>query len=148
MIYKTYQTIILLKETTKKEVKKDIIKEISNLINKYAKSLKIANINELMPLASKIEKFSNAWYVLMQFRVVELGSKKRMNIIKQKLNTYSEILDYKILEKGKKQELEEKIKKSYVVYEFDYGEISEGIQPNVTIFKVCSTKRSSRKSCI
>ena len=54
MIYKTYQTIILLKETINKETREDIISEISDLINKYAKKLKIANINTLMPLASKI----------------------------------------------------------------------------------------------
>lgn len=140
MIYKTYQTIILLKETINKETREDIISEISDLINKYAKKLKIANINTLMPLASKINNFSNAWYVLMQFKVVDPGFKKRLNIIEEKLNTYSEVLDYKILEKGKRQEKEQNIRKAYVVYEFDYGDISEGIEPTTTLFKVCSSK--------
>lgn len=145
MSYKTYQSIILLRDSLDINKRNKIISEISRFINQYTKKLEIKNYESLMPLASKIDNCENAWYVAMQFKVLVPGHKKRINTITQQINTYFEVLDFKILEKGKRQDLEQNLAKLYIVYEFDYGDITEGVEARVTIFGAFTNREKANE---
>lgn len=145
MIYKTYQAIILLRNTLNIKQKKNTIEKIKKCISQCTRKIQIIDFESLMPLASKIDNCSNAWYVAMQFQVVYPGLKKRIKYIEEQLNTYSEILDFKILLKEKIDNEIQNSKKVYVVYEFDYGDFSKEIEARTTIFGAFMDKKRAKK---
>lgn len=134
MIYNTCQAVLLLRDTLSVEEKNKFVEKISNFIKQYTKGLQTISQKNILPLASKIEECSNAWYIAMQFRIIVPGYQKRISLIREKLNTYKEILDFKIVEKNKKDALEPEENQIFIVYEFDYGNVLESIEPRTTIF--------------
>lgn len=145
MEYTTYQIIILLDDALHINRKENIVEELKDYIRQTTKKIDI-RYQESKKLAYKIDKHEKAWFVAIQIKLKAIGSNKRIREIKEKLNTYKEILDFKILQENNKEEnlnyIENKI---YLVYEFDYGNNFEGIEPNVTLFDAYNTREEAVK---
>ena len=95
MEYTTYQIIVLLDNSLSLNRKRNIIKEIRRFIEKYAGRINI-KYEETRNLAYSIEEHTNAWFVAIQIKMKNIGSNKRIKQIEEKLNTYEEIIDFKI----------------------------------------------------
>lgn len=139
MDYTTYQIIVLLDNSLSLNGKRNIIKEIRRFIEKCAGRVNI-KYEETRNLAYSIEEHTNAWFVAMQIKMKNIGSNKRIKQIEEKLNTYEEIIDFKIIKCSKTTNNINNDNKIYIVYEFDYGNINEGIEPNITIFDGYKTR--------
>lgn len=139
MEYTTYQIIVLLDNSLCLNRKRNITKEIRRFIEKCAGRINI-KYEETRDLAYNIEEHTNAWFVAIQIKMKTIGANKRIKKIEEKLNTYEEIIDFKIVQCCKAINNINNENKIYVVYEFDYGNIDEGIEPNVTIFDGCKTR--------
>lgn len=139
MDYTTYQIIVLLDNSLSLNRKRNIIKEIRRFIEKCAGRVNI-KYEETRNLAYSIEEHTNAWFVAMQIKMKNIGSNKRIKQIEEKLNTYEEIIDFKIIRCSKAPNNLNNDNKIYIVYEFDYGNINEGIEPNITIFDGYKTR--------
>lgn len=139
MDYTTYQIIVLLDNLLSLNRKRNIIKEIRRFIEKCAGRINI-KYEETRNLAYNIDEHTNAWFVAIQIKLKNIGANKRIKQIEEKLNTYEEIIDFKIVQSCKTTKNINDENKIYVVYEFDYGNIDEGIEPNVTIFQGCRTR--------
>lgn len=139
MEYTTYQIILLLNDSISLYRKRNITKEIRHFLEKSTGKINI-KYEETRDLAYNIEEHTNAWFVAIQIKLKSIGASKRIKIIEEKLNTYEEIIDFKIVQCSKKIEGISNENKIYIVYEFDYGNIDEGIEPNVTIFEGFSTR--------
>lgn len=134
MIYKTCQSIILLKDNIDTYQKKKIIKKITKFMQQYSDKIKI----------TEIENNYNKNYIAIEFRILIRGYKKRINKIIENLNTYSEVENFKIL--GDKEENYNKNSNEiYIVYEFDYGSIKEKIEARSTIFGAYKDRYKAEK---
>lgn len=135
MVYATFQSIILVKDSLNEIQRKQIVEDIKNIIYIYANGKKIKILNQqARPLAYKIEEYENALFIAVEFRLESIGANKRIKKIEEQLNTKSDILNYKIIQKDKEQIEETNNDIVYIVYEFDYGDISKSIKPRVTHF--------------
>lgn len=142
MEYTTYQIIVLLDNSLSLNRKRNIIKEIRRFIEKCAGRINI-KYEETRNLAYSIEEHTNAWFVAIQIKMKNIGSNKRIKQIEEKLNTYEEIIDFKIIQCSKATNNINNDNKIYIVYEFDYGNIGEGIEPNITIFNGYQTREKA-----
>lgn len=142
MEYTTYQIIVLLDNSLSLNRKRNIIKEIRRFIEKCAGRINI-KYEETRNLAYSIEEHTNAWFVAIQIKMKNIGSNKRIKQIEEKLNTYEEIIDFKIIQCSKATNNINNDNKIYIVYEFDYGNINEGIEPNITIFNGYQTREKA-----
>lgn len=141
MEYKTFQSILLVKDSLDNTQRKQIVEEVKSIIQVYTKRIKILNQNA-RPLAYEMEGFENALFIAMEFTLKSIGSSKRIRIIQERLNTIADILNYKIIQKDEEiQETDNNI--IYIVYEFDYGDISKGIEPRVTHFGGFNTRQNA-----
>lgn len=139
MDYTTYQIIVLLDNSLSLNRKRNITKEIRRFIEKCAGRINI-KYEETRDLAYNIEEHTNAWFLAIQIKMKIIGANKRIKKIEEKLNTYEEIIDFKIVQCCKEINDINNENKIYVVYEFDYGNIDEGIEPNITIFDGYKTR--------
>lgn len=139
MDYTTYQIIVLLDNSLSLNRKRNITKEIRRFIEKSAGRINI-KYEETRDLAYNIEEHTNAWFLAIQIKMKTIGANKRIKKIEEKLNTYEEIIDFKIVQCCKEINDINNENKIYVVYEFDYGNIDEGIEPNITIFDGYKTR--------
>jgi len=139
MDYTTYQIIVLLDNSLSLNRKRNITKEIRRFIEKSAGRINI-KYEETRDLAYNIEEHTNAWFLAIQIKMKTIGANKRIKKIEEKLNTYEEIIDFKIVQCCKTINNVSNENKIYVVYEFDYGNIDEGIESNVTIFEGYKTR--------
>lgn len=144
MEYTTFQIIVLLDNSLSLNRKRNIIKEIRRFIEKCAGRINI-KYEETRNLAYSIEEHTNAWFVAIQIKMKNIGSNKRIKQIEEKLNTYEEIIDFKIIQCSKATNNINNDNKIYIVYEFDYGNIGEGIEPNITIFNGYQTREKARE---
>ena len=85
------------KGIVEKEELIDIIKEIRRFIEKCAGRINI-KYEETRNLAYNIEEHTNAWFVAIQIKMKTIGANKRIKKIEEKLNTYEEIIDFKIVQ--------------------------------------------------
>ena len=102
MDYTIYQIIILIDDTLNKNKKIAIVKEIKNFIEKRSKEIVIQN-KSTRALAYKIKEHEKAWFITLQMKLKEIGSIKRIKEIEEKLNTYEEIIQFKIVETNKEK---------------------------------------------
>ena len=102
MDYTIYQIIILIDNNLNKKKKKAIIKKIKNFIEKRSKEIVIQN-KSTRALAYKIKEHEKAWFIALQMKLKEIGSIKRIKEIEEKLNTYEEIIQFKIVETNKEK---------------------------------------------
>lgn len=144
MNYITYQIIILLDDALESGIKGNIVKEIKSSIEKFTKRITI-KYEGRRNLAYPIGEHEKAWLAAIQINLREVGSNKRIREIKEKLNTYEEIISFKIVEKTKKNDNNNNDDEIYIVYEFDYGDISQGTEPNVTIFDGYDTREGAEE---
>lgn len=142
MKYTTFQSIILIKNSLDIMKRNEIVKDIKNFIERYTKKIDIIDQNT-RALAYKIEDYEDAWFLAIEFKLKSIGANKRVRIIKEKLNTIAEILNYKIVEKDKEKIEDSNNQIFYIVYEFDYGDISKGIEPRVTHFGGFNTREKA-----
>lgn len=142
MDYTTYQIIILLDDTLSLFRKKFITREIKDFITRFTKKIDI-KYEETKKLAYKIDEHEKSWFVAMQVKLKTIGSNKRIREVKEMLNTYEEIIYFKIIQKNKSEYLENEENEIYIVYEFDYGDNIEGIEPNITIFDGYRTREKA-----
>lgn len=138
MEYTKFQAIILIKNSLNITERKKVVEDIENFIKRYTRKIKILDKNARQ-LAYKVEDYDNAWFIAIEFILKTVGARKRVKMIKEKLNTIAEILSYKIIEKDRK-EMEKSDNTIYIVYEFDYGDISNKIEPRVTHFGGFNTR--------
>lgn len=142
MEYSTFQIIILLDDTLNINKKRCLAKEIRHFIEKSTKKINI-RYEETRKLAYPIDGHDKAWFIAMQIKLKSIGSNKRIKEIQEKLNTYEEIIKFDIVQKDKEDELIENNNEIYIVYEFDYGDISHAIEPNVTLFDCYTTREKA-----
>lgn len=142
MDYITYQIIVLLNNSLSLNRKRNITKEIRYFIEKCASRINV-KYEETRNLAYNIEEHTNAWFVAMQIRMKSIGASKRIKKIEEKLNTYEEIIGFKIIKCSKATNNINKDNKIYIVYEFDYGNFNESIEPNITIFDGYKTREKA-----
>lgn len=133
MKYTTFQAIILIGDTLNLEKKEETIIKVTDLIRKYTRRINVLD-KKARTLAYEINNNDAAWFIAIEFNLKTIGARKRIKIIEEELNTIENILSYRIVEKDKK-ELEKTDNTMYIVYEFDYGDASKGIESRVTHFR-------------
>ncbi len=141
MKYTRFQSIILIKNSLDITERKKVIEGIETFIKGYTKKVKILDKNA-RTLAYKVEGYEEAVFIAIEFILKAIGARKKVKMISEKLNTIEEILSYKIIEKDKK-EVEKSDNTIYIVYEFDYGDVSDGIEPRVTHFGGFNTREKA-----
>lgn len=134
MAYTSYQIIILFNASLSLSRKKEVTNEIRDYTQEFARKVDV-KYEGTKDLAYKIDKYDKAWFVGIKLKIREAGANKRIKELKEKLNTYEEIINFKIIQKRISEETKENQSQIFIVYEFDYGDIGEGIEPNVTIFQ-------------
>lgn len=133
MAYTSYQIIILFNASLSLSRKKEITNEIRDYIEEFTRKVDV-KYEGTKDLAYKIDKYDKAWFVGIKLKIKEAGANKRIKQLEEKLNTYEEIINFKIIQKCISEENKNNPNHMFIVYEFDYGDIAEGIEPNVTIF--------------
>ncbi len=142
MDYTTFQSIILVKDSLNAIQRKQIVENIQDNIQSYTKRIKVLD-QDARPLAYEIEGYENALFIAIEFSLKTIGSSKRIKKIQENLNTIEEILNYKIIQKDKEEIQKLDNTAMYIVYEFDYGDISKEIEPRVTHFGGFDTREKA-----
>ena len=147
MEYSIFQIIILIDDTLNITKKRSITKEIKHFIEKTTRKINI-KYEETRSLEYKIDEHDKAWFIAMQIKLKSIGANKRIKEIQEKLNTYEEIIKFDIVQKDKEKELVENNNEIYIVYEFDYGDISHAREPDITIFDGYSNREKAVNKAI
>lgn len=100
MNYTTVQIIILINNSLNINKKREITSEIRNFIEEISKKIEIKYKN-FKKLAYKINNYETTYFVAMQIQIKKIGVNKKIRQIEEKLNTYEEIIEFKIIEKNK-----------------------------------------------
>ena len=100
MNYTTVQIIILINNSLNINKKREITSEIRNFIEEISKKIEIKYKN-FKKLAYKINNYETAYFAAMRIQIKKIGVNKKIRQIEEKLNTYEEIIEFKIIEKNK-----------------------------------------------
>ena len=125
-------SITLIKE---KMIARDKCENLSEYLTKFEFPISLMQTKENLIKVAKdlVYRLSNQNVIYVEVRFAPMFHTKNGL-------TYEEIIDFKIVQCCKEINDINNENKIYVVYEFDYGNIDEGIEPNITIFDGYKTR--------